>query len=80
MLVQLQKQAMDLLELKKDELYGWLVCTVSFFGQALSVGFFYSFGILYVAFLDEFALGEASTGKKVLAFFSYLSFLLRVSL
>lgn len=41
--------------------WGWLVVLASFILQALTIGITYTFGVLFVALLDEFGESEATT-------------------
>lgn len=46
---------------RKDGGYGWIVVLGAFFIQFFSAGIAYTFGILYIHFLDEFGESKAYT-------------------
>ena len=45
-----------------DNWYSWLVLGVAFMGQAMSVGFYYCFGLLFVEILHTYDVSEAKAG------------------
>lgn len=44
--------------------WAWIVCAASFVIQFIVFGTIQSYGIIFVALLDEFKSGEYETGKK----------------
>eukprot|EP00794_Sanderia_malayensis_P016581 gene16581-18267_t len=44
---------------KMDGKYSWVICFMSFLAQACSLGFYISFGNLFVAIVDEFKTSES---------------------
>ncbi|XP_048247090.1 monocarboxylate transporter 12-B-like [Haliotis rufescens] len=53
----------------KDTGYAWVVCTAVFFMQLMSTGYLRVFGILYLAFQEEFA-SSASVTASIMAVYA----------
>ena len=47
----------------KETAASWLVLVASFLGQALSIGFYYSYGTIYVALMKEYNTGPEEAGR-----------------
>lgn len=54
----IKEQAED----EMDTGISWAVLMVAFFGQAMSVGFYYCYGILYVEIVEAYAASDRQAG------------------
>ena len=52
----------------KDCGISWLVACIAFIAQALSMGFFYSFGSIFVEILHVYDASETEAGKTLFIF------------
>ena len=46
-----------------EGLHSWLICIVCFVAQACTVGFYNSYGTLFVAIIDEHNVSETLAGE-----------------
>ena len=47
----------------RESAVSWLVLIAGFMGQAMSMGFYYAFGPVYVAIMNEYKVNETTAGN-----------------
>ncbi len=52
-------------DVKMDSFYSWVVCFVVFLNGVVVIGFYNSFGSIFLALIAEFKATESSAGKLV---------------